>query len=148
MRILIVEDDAFKLTRIKAVVENMAEGEPIADAASLQAAMDKLSREHFDVVLLDMALPSHSGEPGSSDIYSQPVGGLDVLLYLSFNERKEKVVILTQYPTVEYDREHVPLNKLREKLISDDIENVLDAVFFSQDGSWEPKVSQALERLR
>lgn len=146
MKILIVEDDPFKLKQLRRRVEEFPDITPVEVACSLQEAMATLSAHTYDVVLLDMAIPSHAGT-GSGDVYSQPVGGLDVLLYLSANERDERVIILTQYPTVEYDREHVPLPKLRERLAGDGVDLVLDVILFSETGDWKVRVGKLLESM-
>ena len=118
----------------------------VETSSSLREAMAILSKTRYDAVLLDMAIPSHAGS-ASSDVYSQPVGGLDILLYLSLNDRDERVIILTQYPTVEYDREHLPLAKLRERLLSDGVDLVLDVVLFADNGAWKAPVRHLLESL-
>jgi response regulator of citrate/malate metabolism len=145
MRVFIVEDDTFKLSQLKSAVLRVEGLVSIDVASSLQDGMTTLSRQEFDLVLLDMALPSHTGDAGSTDIYSQPVGGLDILLFLSMDDRKEKVVILTQYPTVEYNRNHVPLTKLREKLLADEVSNVIDVILFHEDGAWQEQLSACVE---
>lgn len=145
MRVFIVEDDTFKLSQLKSAVLQVEGLISIDVACSLQDGMTTLSEQEFDLVLLDMALPSHTGDAGSTDIYSQPVGGLDILLFLSMGHRKEKVIILTQYPTVEYNRHHVPLPKLREKLLEDDVSNVVDVILFHEDGAWKGQLSACVE---
>jgi response regulator of citrate/malate metabolism len=140
MRVLIVEDDPHKLRSLARELGLVVVVERIDRASSLQQAMAILEQTRYDVVLLDMAIPSHAGEAGSDDIYSQPVGGLDILLYLSMDARSEAVIIVTQYPTVEYNREHVPLDKILRKLADDDIVNVKGVIFFGEDEGWRKKL--------
>ena len=145
MKILIVEDDPFKMDAIAAAVEPLVSGEPIARATSLRGAMATLEAQGFDFVILDMAIPSHTSEVGAIDTYSQPVGGLDVLLFLAFGQRAERVAILTQYPTVEYDRRHVRLDELKSVLERDDVTNVVDVIRFDEDPKdWKDRLVSAL----
>lgn len=74
MRVLIVEDDDFKLNAIMRVVSST---HPVRTevAKSLRGAMMALEKEAFDFVVLDMAIPSHTSDVGAVDTYSQPVGG-------------------------------------------------------------------------
>lgn len=146
MNILIVEDDRFKLDAIQRLVERFSVTPQIASAASLHEALLALDVERFDFVILDMAIPSHTGGPGVVDTYSQPVGGLDVLLFLASNERAERVVVLTQYPTVEYNRRHVPLKELLGVLAADGIANVKGAIFFDGE-DWKASLSSALQEM-
>ena len=106
--------------------------------------MVTLESEVFDFVVLDMAIPSHTSDVGAVDTYSQPVGGLDVLLFLAASERSERVAILTQYPTVEYDRRHVPLKEVARVLHQDGVTNVVDAVLFSEKEEWKKPLLAAM----
>jgi CheY-like chemotaxis protein len=144
MKILIVEDDKFKQDAILDLLNSCSISIEISTGASLRSAMTALEAIIFDFVILDMAIPSHTSDAGAIDTYSQPVGGLDVLLYLSSNKRSEEVIILTQYPTVEYDRKHVPLSDLKGILQSDDVTNIKDVVLFREDCPWRESIKKAL----
>jgi DNA-binding response OmpR family regulator len=143
MKVLIVEDDPFKLKAIRRVVD--AASNSIDVATSLRGAMVALEGDRFDFVILDMAIPSHTSDVGAVDTYSQPVGGLDVLLFLASNERHERVAILTQHPTVEYNRRHVSLKELQRLLDDDGVNNVAGAVLFTDKGEWEKPLLAAME---
>ncbi len=143
MRILIVEDDGFKLDAIRRVIGH-AQQDGIEVAESLRAAMVILEDKTFDFVVLDMAIPSHTSDVGAVDTYSQPVGGLDVLLFLSSSKRSERVAILTQYPTVEYDRRHVPLKNLVRTLHNDNVTNIVGAILFSDKEEWQRPLLSAM----
>ncbi|WP_392354264.1 hypothetical protein V8F63_01080 [Brevundimonas sp. LF-1] len=132
---LIVEDDPFKLVAIQAAVRSLWDSE-IEVATSLRTAMTQLEDRSFEFVVLDMAIPSHTSDAGAVDTYSQPVGGLDVLLFLAEHERPERVAILTQHPTVEYDRRHVPLKDIVGILHADGVPNAVEAILFNETGDW------------
>lgn len=136
MNVLIVEDDHHKLTKLCAELERFPMVRSMTTAGSLREAMAAVTAASFDLVLLDMAIPSHAGGPGAVDTYSQPVGGLDVLFHLAFNDSSAKVIIVTQYPTIEYNRRHVPLKEFQTELSRDGIENVIAVIFFSEDNAW------------
>jgi ActR/RegA family two-component response regulator len=137
MRILLVEDDSFKMNAVISALEKITIKYELTTVVSLREAMTAVDNQVFDFVILDMAIPSHNSDGGTIDTYSQPVGGLDVLLYLSTNIRSERVAILTQYPTVEYDRQHVPLKKLVKILHGADIHNIVAAILFDEREQWK-----------
>ena len=148
MKILIVEDDPFKMTAIAGIIGPLVNGESIVRATSLRSAMATIEAQSFDFVILDMAIPSHTSEVGATDTYSQPVGGLDVLLYLAFGQRAERVAILTQYPTVEYDRRHVPLDDFKGILERDGVTNVMDVIRFDDDrDDWKDRLILVMGNL-
>ena len=61
MKILIVEDDPFKMKQLRKEVESFGVAERVDAAGSLQEATDLLSAASYGAVLLDMAIPSHAG---------------------------------------------------------------------------------------
>lgn len=147
MNTLIVEDDAFKSKQIEEAIAYKYKNAIIFQATSLQDAIKLLYANSFEVVILDMAIPSHSDSGGTTDVYSQPVGGLDILLYLHYDNRKERVMILTQYPTIEYNREHIPLAKLKSRLEKDAILNLSAICLFGEDGMWKSNLLRFLEAV-
>ncbi|MCW2370063.1 hypothetical protein [Sphingobium sp. B11D3D] len=147
MKILIVEDDSFKLEAILFLVNRVAEMAEVKTAMSLRSAMTALEEGIFDLVVLDMAIPSHTSDVGAIDTYSQPVGGLDVLLFLATMERAERIAVLTQYPTIEYNRSHVPLREFMSVLHQDSVTNVDAVILFSDDGTWRDTLTGLLRVL-
>lgn len=147
MKILIVEDDSFKMDAIKTAISTISPRQ-IEVATSLRAAMTALEINHYDFVVLDMAIPSHTRGNGAVDTYSQPVGGLDVLLFLASKGRAERVAILTQHPTVEYDRRHVPLREVIRVLRKDGVNNVAGAVLFGGKFDWRTELLEAMGMAR
>ena len=144
MKILIVEDDNFKLAAIRGAIPSTGGNTDVDTAKSLHDAMAALEARVYDFVVLDMAIPSHTSDVGAIDTYSQPVGGLDVLLFISSGDRPEKVAILTQYPTIEYNRRHVPLRDFAEILHKDDVRNVTSVIMFGEDRDWKGPLLEAL----
>ena len=145
MRFLVVEDDDHKLKAINSCLAVIVEAEVVV-ATSLRTAMVELEERTFDFVVLDMAIPSHTSDIGAVDTYSQPVGGLDVLLFLSSTPRPERVAILTQHPTIEYNRAHVPLKNMPAKLLQDGIENVDAVIWFTETNDWKASLLQTIGR--
>ena len=145
MSVLIVEDDPFKLVAIQAAIR-LRSDPPIEVATSLRTAMTQLEDQTFEFVVLDMAIPSHTSDAGAVDTYSQPVGGLDVLLFLAEHERPERVAILTQHPTVEYDRRHVPLKDIIGILHADGVSNAVGAILFNETGDWAPQLLATMRK--
>jgi two-component system, NtrC family, response regulator AtoC len=85
IRVLIVDDDA-EIRRVLTAV--LAEtGTEVAGAASATEGMARLGREDFDVALLDIQMPDHSG--------------LDVLRWARATALDTEVVVLTGHADVE-----------------------------------------------
>ena len=116
MRVLLVEDDNFKQELVEQLVLQVRPIVEIVVARSVQQAVQLLGSGTFDLIILDMSLPSHESKAGGSQPISQPSGGIEVLLELSYECRTDRVVILTQYPEIEYDGRLHSLSRFQTKV--------------------------------
>ncbi|HEX9696210.1 MAG TPA: response regulator transcription factor [Actinomycetota bacterium] len=80
-RILVVDDDPavreFSATTLR------ASGFTVKDVASGEEALDELRRAHFDVVVLDKAMPGMDGDEVARRLRDEPGGASMAILMLS-----------------------------------------------------------------
>ena len=105
MNILLVEDDEFKEERIVNFICEKITSANVDISRSVYSAIQFTKSQIYDFVILDMALPGHDISVGSGPASSLPAGGLHVALELDFAGRKDKIVVVTQYPDIEVDGE-------------------------------------------
>lgn len=80
--VLIIEDDSFKANSVIELIKSLDKNattyriEPFVDAIEL------INKHTYDLVLVDMAIPSHPTIPGGGSPMSLLTGGLDVILEL------------------------------------------------------------------
>jgi DNA-binding NtrC family response regulator len=86
MHVLVVDDDADVRNLLATVLESDA-GARVAEAASGAEGMALLGREEFDVALVDVQMPDHSG--------------LDVLRWARAAEIDTELIVLTAHADVE-----------------------------------------------
>lgn len=101
--ILLVEDDGFKEEPLSAAIRAARPDCSLDVGRTVQQAVELVRGQGYDLIVLDMSLPSHEIRPGGAQPISQPSGGLEVLLELSYDQRSDKVVIVTQYPEIEFE---------------------------------------------
>ena len=77
---------------------------------------------------------------------SQPTGGIEVLLDLAYCQRSDKIVVVTQYPEIEFDGIFYPLRKF-PKALNKSIEVNLHAVvsFSTQSTAWQEFFKKAVQ---
>lgn len=145
MKILLVEDDQFKQEPIEKAIRNWQSSAIISIARSVQQAVKLLRAEPYDRIILDIALPSHESRAGGAQSLSQPSGGIELLLELAYDERTDPVIIVTQYPEIEYNGRFIPLGKARAALTAAIGVRIIDVIpFNAQDGSWRDRFGKAL----
>lgn len=129
-RVLLVEDEVHKREEMKQCVLEVYGFEPeIVDG--VRGAVVKVMEEDYDIIILDMALPTF-GESADDKIkgHDQAQGGVEVLRALNAVKKKTKIVIVTQYPDFYIGNTKVKL-KQAPKVVSDKYkQDVIGAVLY------------------
>lgn len=149
MKTLLVEDDSFKANSICAVVHKIFPATLFTAATSVHAAVGKLQGHIFDLIMLDMALPSHQLRPGFGPTSSLLSGGLEVIMELSYLNRSDPVIILTQFPELEVEGKLIPLRKAKEALIENYGANIVSVIHYRHEHQeWRISLIEEMKKLR
>lgn len=144
-RVLMVEDDPFKEERLREALLNVHSTCAITVARTVQHAIGLLGGSAYDLIVLDMALPSHESRPGGAPAVSQPSGGVEILIELSSEGRGERVVIVTQYPDIEFDDKFYPLARFPSAFAKKAKVNLRSVIRFSMRGTdWRAHFEEAI----
>lgn len=144
-KILLVEDDHFKTELLQEALRAIFGAPQVIVARSVQQAVDQLAAARYDLIVLDMSLPSHEIRAGGAQPLSQPSGGVELLLELSYEGRSDRVVIVTQYPEIEFKGELHPLAKFSKALGKEVKVNLAGAIYFNAtDGGWREQLKATL----
>jgi nucleoside phosphorylase/DNA-binding NarL/FixJ family response regulator len=99
VKVLIVDDDVTKLQLLKSLVESQCSASDIVNTeATGLAAREKLSQIHYDLLILDIALPFRDGDAPDEK------GGLTLLVELERSQRFKKpsnVLALTGFSVLQ-----------------------------------------------
>lgn len=109
-KVLIVEDDSFKLDDLRAFVEGSIKQATITQALDVASAVEELELNVFDLLIIDMALPSHPVISGGGSPLSLLSGGLELLFELRYMQRNDDCIIITQYPEIEISGRFFPVS--------------------------------------
>lgn len=115
-RILIIEDDDTKATAVESLVSDTLIGPCLSRAHSYQSGVKSLLDGVFDLILLDMTMPTFDvgkNEPGGKP---QPFAGRNVLDQIARHDITTKVVVITQFETFGVGRQFVDIIGLDERL--------------------------------
>ena len=142
---LIVEDDEYKASDIARAVEESVDPVTLHRAGSVTSALRKITQQRFDLVLLDMSLPTFdlSGPGGGGSPQGQ--GGLEVLRLAKRQEHKSRFVVITQYPDIELDGVESPLAVAAGRLSHRFGVEVVKCILYQfDDDSWRSELIMAL----
>jgi len=145
MKILLIEDEPAKRELIEQALNDLGSDIRISSGRTVQQAVKLLREDEFDLIILDMSLPSRESRPGGAQPVSQPTGGVEVLLELHYDDRLDPVVIVTQYPDIEFDKELYALNKAKQSLSKRLKVKIVDVIHFKpREQAWRDQLGKAL----
>lgn len=97
VKILLVEDEAPKFAHIKLFLETVVLNLEIEIAMSVTSALDAIEANRFDLVILDMSLPTFDINDREGGGRPQGFGGLEVLRQMNLEEIEFSTVVITGY---------------------------------------------------
>ncbi len=148
IKCLVVEDDKFKLDSIRCFLQSgLSERAEIYTCSASSTAMEQLSKEKFDIAIIDMAIPSHPASAGDGSPYPLPKGGLDVLFEIEALGQHCISIVLTQYPEVEIDGCLVPVDQATAEIDDKfDIQVAGCIQYFEENSKWQDQIRKILEK--
>lgn len=147
-QILFVEDDEPKLEQVLELLDTFADIDVIV-AKSLNGACRRIDSDQFDVVLLDMSLPTFdNGMTIGASGRQKTFGGKEILMYLWENEIDVPVLVLTQFKDFPGDEGPVNLPQLHAQLSAEFPGLYYDHIYFEHDNdAWKSTLTNRLCRI-
>lgn len=143
--ILLVEDDAFKQKELETALLELVPSADVVVARSVRQAIALLGERPYDLIVLDMALPSHEVRPAAAQPMSQPSGGVELLLELSYEQREDPVIIVTQFPEIEFDGRLYTLKRFPRAFSGKASTNLRGAIYFNVlDEGWRTELRELI----
>ncbi|PKL83435.1 MAG: DNA-binding response regulator [Ignavibacteriae bacterium HGW-Ignavibacteriae-3] len=90
MRVLLADDHTIVREGLKQVLKNMSEIKSIDEACDGKEALEKIEKDNYDLIILDISMPGLSG--------------LDVLQIMKDKNEKAHILILSMHPQEQYAR--------------------------------------------
>lgn len=145
MKLLIVEDDPQKLELIKRQVSSTPF--EIDDAQSFKSAQKKILASTYDLILLDMTIPTFDQDYKEKGGKWRSFGGEELLSEMKRKERSGKVFIITGYDKLGSGPNVITLGKLRKKLKEEYPDHYIGLTYFDPfDMEWKDALNRMLKR--
>jgi CheY-like chemotaxis protein len=117
MKILVVEDEDPKRRNVLHTIHEIVVDASIEEAKSVTSALKALKQDQFDLVLLDMSLPSFDVGPGESGGRPQGFGGTELLRSMDRMNLSVPVIVVTAYEAFSSGAAQISLDALRTDLM-------------------------------
>lgn len=130
MKILLVEDEQHKRDELSLFLLEAGLGEISLDSAeSVGDAIMSVESNDYDLIILDMALPTFSvNEVVDEGGQDQQTGGVEILRELKALGKSANVIVVTQYTDVSLGGRHVKLREARKLLSIRYKQNILGLI--------------------
>ncbi len=147
MKFLIVEDDTNKVRGISAFLKENFPNAQYQIRKSYQSGLKALYTEIFDIVLLDMQLPTFDIQSGEDGYKFRKLAGMDILQELKRKKKRIRIIIVTQFETFGEGDSYIELSNLKTLLKQEFPENYIDTVYYnpSQSG-WKLELRNIIQK--
>lgn len=132
IKVLLIEDEVHKQEELTACLEKFFGGDShLEHVDSVHAAVAAVSAYTFDLIVLDMALPTFSTDGGATERgHDQALGGVEILRSLKSQGVTSSVIIITQYPDITVGGRKLKLNAAAQALSDRYGQNVIGGVLY------------------
>lgn len=146
MKILIVEDNKNKLLRLKDFIKGMKFLEKIefTEANSFTSGIRKINEKRWDIIILDMSLPTYDITHRENGGDKKPIAGKEIMKRMIHRNILIPVVIVTQFET--FGENKITLDILNEEF-ENGFKKVWKGTIFYESDKWQDDLSQILRKL-
>lgn len=149
-QILLIEDEAHKREELSTYLSEFIPQEKSIDVVdSVREAVIAVGIKDYDLLILDMALPTFTIKEGVLDGgLDQALGGVEVLRTLNSLGKSTKIIIVTQYPDVSLDGKRIKLKAAQSALTKKYKQDIRGAVLYKyKSSSNRSKIKNILDKI-
>lgn len=141
MEILIIEDNTNKLEHIRRFFEKHCIGCTIEETYSFSGGRKKVFAKVWDLVVLDMSLPTYDITHSESGGDKKPIAGINIIKRMKHRNILYPTIIITQFET--FDDDKISLKSLNEEL-EEKYSEIWKGTIYYGDDDWEKKLKKVL----
>jgi len=148
LEILLVEDNNHKRDRIVSFIQEFFPNWIIYKANSFTEGSRAVLEKNFQVILLDMSLPTYARTGNDSGGRFRTFGGREIARKVLRKDAKVKILFLTQYEAFSDQGASKSLEAIDSELKTDCGDCYAGLVHFdSSKTTWKDKISSLLEEI-
>lgn len=149
MKILVVEDDENKREQLVSFLKMEFSGLNCIEAKSYQSGLKELISTTFDIVFLDMTMPTFDRSPAEPGGRIRPFAGREILAQLSRRGIQQRIVVFTMFEVLGEGESQVTSLELDDQLRSHYPKIYYGLIYYDTAlNGWKSKVKDALNNLK
>lgn len=130
-KFLLIEDDSNKSKQIIDFIEENFINSTTILKRSYQSGLKELNINKYDLVLLDMQLPTFDIKSGEDGYKFRKLAGVDILKELKRKKKECKIIIVTQFETFGEGEFYIELEDLKRNLKNEYKDLYIDTVYYN-----------------
>lgn len=147
MKILLVEDDEEKRQQLSHFAQHEL-GADVTEARSRQSGVNALLREPFDLIILDMTMPTYDVTPTEDGGRPQAYAGRDILQQMERRGIATKAVVVTQFDRFGQAEDEITLQVLDAQLEAAFPATYVGAVYYNVGyAGWREALRTVVQQL-
>ncbi|PSW78321.1 response regulator [Photobacterium damselae] len=147
-KILIVEDNEYKRTRIKELIYSEFPDCDISECYSFTSAWKLISNCKFDLLLLDISLPTFDKTDSDPGGMFRVFGGKELARKIKKRGITTKFLFITQFTSFSNSSSFISFDGLKEELLSHYKEECLGCILYSNTVSeWREELITHIKEL-
>ncbi len=146
MKILVVDDYEEKLNEIEKFIILEFSDFQVNKRRSYQSGLKEILTEEYDLILLDMSMPTYDISKGEKGGNKKPFAGKEILRQMQRKKIDSPVIIITQFKTFGEAPNSLSINELNLELKN--FANYIDTVIYVYGNvMWKKDLKKLINEL-
>lgn len=148
MKILIVEDDNNKIKHLKDFISTELQEWQLDVKKSYQAGLKSVLNYSYDIIILDMSLPTFDTSPTEDGYKFRPFGGKEILEEMKRKNIYIPTIVFTQFESFGEGSSFTVLEALNAQLSTQFSETYMGTVYYSaSESTWKAELKKVIGNI-
>ncbi|MFL2077147.1 response regulator [Marinilactibacillus psychrotolerans] len=146
MRVLIIEDDKNKLNQVTSFLKEIHTHLEVVEKYSYNSGLKEvLMQGEFDLLLLDMSMPTFDITSTESGGRPKPFAGKEILRKLKKKRLQIPTIVITQFERFGDAENMISLKELEQELVENYSESYIATVYYnSSEDKWKNELKKIM----
>ncbi|WP_250441860.1 response regulator [Caballeronia sp. AZ1_KS37] len=149
MKILVVEDDDNKRHQLVTFLIETYCKSKCTEAKSYQSGLKAIIQERYDIVFLDMTMPTFDRAPADGGGRIRPFAGRDIFAQIASRKISQQIIVFTMFEVLGEGGNQVTARELDRQLSRLYPQNYMGLVYYNAASSeWKGRVKELISQIK
>lgn len=149
MNILVVEDDDNKRHQLVTFLVETYRDLKCVEAKSYQSGLKAIIQDRYDVVFLDMTMPTFDRAPADGGGRIRPFAGREIFAQIASRDIAQRIIVFTMFEVLGEGENQVTALELDKQLRGTYDKNYIGLIYYNAASSeWKGRVKDLVSQMR